>query len=697
MPINRRFDALLRFMKTIISPPVAPQKHFDFTHHDVLRSDPYFWMRNRDSEEVLNYLNAENTYTQQVLKPTEKLQEDLFNEITGRIKKDDNSVPYFLDGYYYYVRYEGEMEYPLYCRKKETLDAAEELMLDVNQLAEGKSFYNVAGLSISPDGNTLAFGEDSLSRRIYTIKFLNLQTKTYFIDKLEGVSAFAAWSNDGKYVFYTAKDLTTLRTHQIYRHKMGTPQTQDVLVYEEIDETYTTYVTKLKSKKYLVIHNSSAVADEYLILHADNPLGNFKLFHPRKRNLEYGIEHIGYTFFITTNYKAKNFRLMKCHEEKTQIEFWEEVIPKRKDVLLEDIEVFDDFLVVDERKDGLSQFLVINTKTGHKHYIDFGEETYMAYIGSNYQTNSNVLRYGFSSLTQPNMVIDYNMITGQKTILKQQEVVGGYDSYEYQSKRIWATSHDGVKVPVSLVYKKSLFKQGQNPLLLYGYGAYGHTIDPYFSTTRLSLLNRGFVFAIAHVRGGEYLGRTWYKEGKMLKKINSFLDYIACGENLIENGFCHPKKLCAMGGSAGGLLVGAAINIQPELFKGAVASVPFVDVVNTMLDEEIPLTTGEFDEWGNPKEKKYFDYMLKYSPYDNVENKNYPHLLVTSGYHDSQVQYWEPTKWVAKLRHKKTNNTLLLLHTNMDYGHSGASGRFESYKEVALEYAFLIFILKLPD
>jgi len=673
-------------------PPVAPKIPHEITHLGKKWIDNYFWMRERDSKEILDYLNQENEYTAQKLKNTEGLQKELFEEITGRIKKDDNSVPYLLDRYYYYVKFEGEQEYPLYCRKKESLEADEEIMLDVNLLAEGKDFYNVAGLSISPNGNYLAFGEDTLSRRIYTIKFLNLENNTFFIDELSGVSAFAAWSEDGKYVFYTAKDLETLRTDKIFRHKMGTSQEEDVLIYEEKDETFTTYVSKLKSKKYLVIHNSSSISDEYLLLNANSSLGDFKMFESREREHEYGIDHIGNSFYITTNWNAKNFRLMKCSEENTAKENWEEVIPHREDVMLEDFELFNDFLVLDERKDGLSQFRVINNKSGASYYIDFGSETYSAYIGSNYQLDSKVLRYGFNSLTQPNSVIEFDLITQQKTILKQEEVVGGYNGDLYESKRVWVESHDGTKVPISIVYKKELYKEGQNPLLLYGYGSYGYSIDPYFSTTRLSLLDRGFVYAIAHVRGGEYLGRDWYDDGKMLQKKNTFLDFIACGEAMVEKKFCAPNKLYAMGGSAGGLLMGAVINMKPEIWNGIIAAVPFVDVINTMLDESIPLTTGEFDEWGNPKEKEYFEYMLGYSPYDNVEAKAYPNMLVTSGYHDSQVQYWEPTKWVAKLRELKTDDNLLLLHTNMAFGHSGASGRFESYKETAMEYAFLLML-----
>ena len=674
------------------SVPKAPKKPIELENFGVKRIDNYFWMNERDSPEILKYLEEENQYSKAALKPTEDHQKQLFEEMTGRIKKDDNSVPYLFNGYYYYTRYEGDKEYPFYCRKKGSLEDTEEIMLNVNELAKDKSFYNVAGLSVNHQNNVVAFGEDTLSRRIYTIKFKNITTNKLLSDKIEGVSAHAAWSADGNFVFYTKKDPTTLRPNQIFRHKIGTSQSEDVLIYEEKDETFTTYISKLKSLEYLVIHSSSTMADEYRLLKANNPEGEFKLFQPRERDHEYGIEHLGNSFYITTNWNAKNFKLMKCDTSNTLKENWVEVIPHREDVMLDELEVFENFLVLDERKNGLSLIRIINQKTGEDHYIDFGEETYSAYIGTNYDMASNTLRYGFNSLTQPASVIDYNMETRQKEIKKQQEVVGGYNAEEYESKRVWAASHDGTKVPISLVYKKSLFKEGKNPLLLYGYGSYGYTIDPYFSSTRLSLLDRGFVYAIAHIRGSEYLGREWYEDGKMLNKKNTFLDFIACGEHMIKAGYCNAEKLYAMGGSAGGLLMGAVINMKPELWRGIVAAVPFVDVINTMLDESIPLTTGEFDEWGNPKEKEYFEYMLSYSPYDNVEAKAYPNMLVTSGYHDSQVQYWEPTKWVAKLRDLKTDNNLLLLHTNMDFGHSGASGRFESYKETAMEYAFFLML-----
>lgn len=679
------------------TPPVAKKENTVLTHHGVERIDPYFWMKERDSQPVLDYLQAENAYTKSVLASTEKLQKTLFDEIVGRIKKDDNSVPYYLDGYYYYVRYEGDKEHPFYCRKKESLDGTEEVMVDVNELAKGHSYYQAAGFSISPNNRYLAFGVDTVSRRIYTIRIKDLETGAFLPDQLPQTTSYAVWANDNKTLFYTVKDKTTLRPYRIYKHVLGNPIEKDELIYEEKDDRFTCVASKVKSKEYLTIHSSSSTTDEYRILSADSPHNPFQLFQERVPGVEYALDHDGDYFYLLTNHQAQNFRVMRSKAEATTMNNWEEVVPHREDVLVEDIELFKDLLVVDERSKGLNRFQVIDKKSGNSHYISFKEETYTAYLTGNVSLEASKIRYSFNSLTTPASVIDYDPATKEKTLLKQQEVVGGYEASQYGSERVWAPSHDGTMIPISIVYKKGFKEANKKPLLLYGYGSYGYTIDPYFSSTRLSLLDRGFAFAIAHVRGGEYMGRQWYEEGKFLKKKNTFFDFIACGEYLLKKNYTQPKHLYAMGGSAGGMLMGGVINMSPDLWNGVVAAVPFVDVVTTMLDESIPLTTGEYEEWGNPNEKKYFDYMLSYSPYDQVEAKNYPHLLVTSGYHDSQVQYWEPTKWVAKLRDLKTDENLLLLHTNMDYGHSGASGRFESYKETAMEYAFLFMLEEIEN
>ncbi|NIM58600.1 MAG: prolyl oligopeptidase family serine peptidase [Candidatus Aminicenantes bacterium] len=674
-------------------PPVAEKIPKELTFHGDTRLDNYYWLNERDNPKVIAYLTAENEYKDAMMKHTERFQKKLYEEIVGRIKKTDMSVPYKERSYYYYSRYEGEGEYPIYCRKKGSMEAEEEILLNVNEMAKGHAFYSVAGYTVSTDNNLIAFGVDTVSRRKYTINFKNLKTGEMLPDKIPVTSGRAAWANDNKTVFYTLKDDETLRSYKVMKHVLGTDISTDKEVFEEKDVTFSTYVYKTKSEKYLFIGSGSTLSDEYRFLDADNPDGKFKIIHPREKDLLYDVAHYKDKFYIRTNYKAKNFRLIATPVNRTTKENWKEVIPHRGDILLQGFEVFKDFLVLNERIKGLPNLRIMRWDKKGEHYLDFGEETYSAYIAYNPEFDTDILRYGYTSMTTPRSDFDYNMNTKDKTLLKQQEVVGDFDSNNYHAERLYATARDGTKVPISLVYRKGLEKNGDNPLLLYGYGSYGATMNASFSSVRLSLLDRGFVYAIAHIRGGQEMGRYWYEEGKLFKKKNTFTDFIDCAEHLIAEKFTNPDKLFAQGGSAGGLLMGAVVNMRPDLFKGVMAAVPWVDVITTMLDPDIPLTTGEYDEWGDPNKKEYYDYMLSYSPYDNVEAKDYPAMLVTTGLHDSQVQYFEPAKWVAKLRELKTDDNILLLDTDMESGHGGASGRFRRYKRTALQYAFFLDLL----
>lgn len=672
--------------------PIAQKKPQLLEIHGHQRTDDYYWMNDRENPEVIAYLNSENDYLKSVMRPTEAFQKALFEEMKGRIKEDDQTVPYYKSGYYWYVRYEKGGEYPIYCRKKESKEGIEEIILDVNKLAEGKSYYQVGGTSTTPDQKTLAFAVDEVGRRIYTIHFKNLETGEISNESIPEITGNLVWAADNSTLFYSKQDPETLRSHRIYKHKLGTDWSLDQLIFEESDEEFSCMVHKSKTEEYLFIHSESTISSEMRFLKADQPDGKFQILQARIPHLEYAADHFGEFFWIKTNENAQNFKLVKTPISNTEKENWVDVIGHRSDVLLEDFDLFSRYLVTQERSNGLTQ-IQIKPWDGTGFSLQFEDETYTAWVSTNPEFDTAILRYGYNSLVTPSSVFDYNMITGERVLLKQQEVIGGHNPELYHSERVWAKADDGSLAPISLVYKKSLFsKTGTSPLLLYSYGSYGYSMDAYFSSNRLSLLDRGFVFAIAHVRGGEDLGRHWYEQGKMLNKRNTFTDFIACAEHLISERYTSPQHLYAMGGSAGGLLVGAVINLRTDLFNGAIANVPFVDVVTTMLDESIPLTTGEFQEWGNPKEKEYYDYMLSYSPYDNVKAKAYPNLLVTSGLHDSQVQYWEPTKWVAKLRELKTDNNLLLLDTNMDAGHGGASGRFNALKELALEYAFLLML-----
>lgn len=678
-------------LESNINPPIAKKIAKTLEKHNDVRVDNYFWMNDREDENVINHLNAENNYTNSVLKHTETFQKDLFEEMKSRIKEDDSSVPYKLNGYWYITKFEKGKDYPIYTRKKETLEAKEEIIFDCNEMAKDYSYFKLGGLAISPDNTMASFSIDTVSRRQYTLKIKNLISGEILSDKVENTTGSSTWANDNKTLFYTKKDEVTLRSDKIFKHKLNTDVSKDSLVYHEKDETFNAFVYKTKSKKYIVIGASSTLTSEYRILNADTPDGEFKIFQERVRELEYAIAHYNDSFYVITNKdNATNFKLQKTPEDQTAKENWKDILPHRKDVLLEDIEIFSEYLVVSERENGLNKIRIISWNGNEDYYLPFDNETYTASVGNNPDFDSTELRYGYNSLTTPSSLIDYNFKTKVKTVKKEQEVLGGkFNKENYESKRIWATAQDGTKIPMSIVYKKGIELNGKNPVLQYSYGSYGSTIDPYFSTIRLSLLNRGFIYVIAHIRGGEYLGRQWYENGKLLTKMNTFTDFIDCSKFLIEQKYTSAEHLYAMGGSAGGLLMGTIINLNPELYNGIIAAVPFVDVVTTMLDDTIPLTTGEYDEWGNPNEKQYYHYMKSYSPYDNVKPINYPNLLVTTGLHDSQVQYFEPAKWVAKLRELKTDTNKLLFKIDMESGHGGASGRFESLKEVALEYAFL--------
>ena len=688
-----------------IDPPVAKKIEKTLQIHNDTRVDPYFWMRLSDAQkeaetpdnqtqDVLDYLHAENDYLKKVMKPTEKLQETLYEEIVGRIKQDDASVPVSVNGYTYYTRFEKGEDYPYYCRKQNTENANEEVMLNGPEMGKDQNYFAVGGRSVSENNRFLAYGVDWVSRREYTLYFKDLATGELLEDKIENTTGSVTWANDNQTVFYVKKDPQTLRANQIYKHRLGTDTSQDELVYEETDETFSCWISKTKSRDYLMIGSSQTLSTEFRFLDANKPDGAWKVVHPRERELEYFVDHFGDDFYIVTNWEAKNFRLMKTPVSRCDKAHWEEIIPHRSNVLLEDIEIFKDHLVVTEREDGLTRLRVIQWADNSEHYISFNDPTYAAWISANPEFNTSLLRYGYSSLTTPTAIYDYELNNRERALKKQDEVLGGtFDSANYVSERIMAPSRDGeTMVPISIVYHKDYQKNGDEPLLLYGYGSYGNTIDPWFSSSRLSLLDRGFAFAIAHIRGGQEMGRSWYENGKMLNKKNTFYDFIDCGQHLVDMGYTSAKHLYAQGGSAGGLLIGAVINMAPELWQGAIAAVPFVDVVSTMLDETIPLTTFEFDEWGNPKDKQYYDYIKSYSPYDNVVAQDYPHLLITTGYWDSQVQYWEPAKWIAKLRDIKTDSNTLIMDCNMEVGHGGASGRFKRFKEVALSYAFLLHL-----
>ena len=680
-----------------IKPPQAKIIPTELEKFDDIRNDNYFWLNDRENPEVIHYLNKENEYYQAMTAHTNDFQKELFEEMKSRIKEDDQSVPYLYNGYYYITRFETGSDYPIYSRKKGSLSANEEIMFNCNELAKGHKYFKLGGLSVSSDNQFIAFSVDTVGRRIYTVQIKNLVTGELFNDKIENTTGDSTWANDNLTLFYTRQDEQTLRSDKVFKHKLNTDSAEDKLVYFEKDDTFSVEVTKEKSKKYIVISSSSTMTTEFRTLLADQPDGEFKVFQKRVRGLEYDIAHFGDHFYVLTNKDdATNFKLMKTPELATAKENWVDLIPHREEVLIEDIDIFRDFLVVTERFNGLNTIRIMPWSGKGAYYLPFESETYTAYTSTNVDFDTDILRYGYQSMATPASIIDFNMKTMEKQIMKEQEVLGGkFDKNNYTEERVWATAQDGTKVPISMVYRKELKKDGSNPLLQYAYGSYGYSMDATFSSTRLSLLDRGFIFAIAHIRGGEDLGRQWYEDGKLLNKKNTFTDFIDCSNHLIAEKYTSPDHLYAEGGSAGGLLMGAIANMAPQLYNGIIAQVPFVDVVTTMLDDTIPLTTGEYDEWGNPNIKKYYAYIKSYSPYDNVKSQDYPSMYVSTGLHDSQVQYWEPAKWVAKLRVFKTDNNAIYLDTNMNAGHGGASGRFEALKELAKEFSFLLDLEKI--
>ena len=694
------FFALMSFSESMaqsVAPPKAARRDHQISTHGHTRQDPWYWLNQREDPEVIAYLEAENAYKDAVMAPLKAFEDQLFGEIVGRIKADDESVPYRDNGYIYSQRYSAGQEYPVYLRKKDEPGAEAVVMLDVNELAKPYSYYAVATREVSPNNKLLVYAEDTLSRRIYTLRFKNLETGETLEDKIENTAGNVVWAADNKTVFYTRKD-ETLRPYKVFKHVLGTPVEQDVEVFHEEDDTFYTYIYKTKSRDYVVIHSGATLTSEARFIPADQPNAAFKIFEPRNREakLEYGIDHDGKRWYVRNNLDAVNFKLSVAEEGKTSRKDWKDLVPGRAEALVEGFELFKDFLVLSERVNGIVQQRIIPMSGNgagsdiKDHIVDFGASAYYSGTGVNQDLDTRTVRLVFTSMTTPVSEYDYDVASGKLKLLKRQEVVGDFNPEEYVDERIQVAARDGKMIPLSIVRHKNTKVDGTAPLLLYGYGSYGNSMDPTFSSVRLSLLDRGFVYVIAHIRGGEELGRQWYEDGKLLKKRNTFTDFIDAGKALVEKGYAAKDQLYAMGGSAGGLLMGAVVNMEPDMWAGIVAAVPFVDVVTTMLDESIPLTTGEFDEWGNPKEQPYYEYMLSYSPYDQVEAKAYPHMLVTTGLHDSQVQYWEPAKWVAKLREMKTNNKQLLLHTNMETGHSGASGRFARYRETAMEYAWLL-------
>lgn len=688
--------------KSLIAPK-AVKKPTRLEKHGDVRIDNYFWMRLSDAQKlaaekddqttnVLDYLHAENEYYKESTAPTKDFQETLFQEMKGRIKEDDASVPYKDNGYFYITRYETGKQYPIFSRKKESLEAKEEILFDVNEMAVGFDYYQLGGLTISENNKLVVFAIDTVSRRQYTLRIKNLETGEIYDDLIENTTGSAVWANDNRTLFYTKKDPVTLRSEKIFRHVLGTSSSEDIEVYHEKEDTFGTYVSKTKSNKYIIIGSYSTLSTETQFLEADNPTGSFQMLQAREKGLEYSVSHFENDFYLLTNKdNAINFKLMKTSVNQTEKEHWVDVIPHRSDTLLEDFSIFKEYLILEERNNGLNTIRIRRWDLSEDYYLPFSEETYSVGVYANPEFDTDRIRYSYNSMTTPASVIDFNLTDKTKEIKKEQAVLGGkFQKENYISKRVWATARDGKKVAISLVHHKDTELNEKTPLMQYAYGAYGYTISDGFSSTRLSLLDRGFVFALAHIRGGQYLGRTWYEEGKMLTKKNTFTDFIDCSKYLIENKYTSAAHLYAMGGSAGGLLMGAIVNMNPELYNGIIAAVPFVDVVSTMLDESIPLTTGEYDEWGNPNDKEYYAYIKSYSPYDQVTAKAYPNMLVTTGYFDSQVQYWEPAKWVAKLRELKTDTNVLFLDTNMEVGHGGASGRFDALKDTAKEYTFIL-------
>ncbi|MBD3297291.1 MAG: prolyl oligopeptidase family serine peptidase [candidate division Zixibacteria bacterium] len=671
-------------------PPVAKVEPKVDTLFGEELVDDYFWLRGKEKPEVIEYLEAENEYTEQMMEHTTALQETLYNEMVSRIQETDLDVPERIDDYYYYTRSEEGKQYKIYCRKKGSLEAEEEILLDHNALAEGYDFHALGVFDVSPNHNLLAYGVDTTGSEEYTIHFKDLTTGELRDDQIDAVGRSFAWANDNTTCFYTILD-DAHRPYQLYRHTLGTEKADDKLIHQEDDDAFWMGIGRTKSEEYLFLSMGSITSSEWRYLDADKPTGEFAILHPREEDHEYSVTHHDNRFFIVTNTdEAVNFKVMTAPVRNPSRNNWKDFIEYDPDVKIDDIEAFEDHLVVYQRATGLEQMRIYDFEDGNSHVIEMPEPVYSFSGASNPEFNTNFLRFTYYSLVTPRTVYDYNMDDKTREMKKQYEVLGDYDPDNYQSERIFATAEDGTQIPISMVYRKGMEQNGSNPTFLYGYGSYGISSDPWFSSARISLLDRGMIFAIAHVRGGGEMGRPWYEEGKLLNKMNTFTDFIACAEHLVNENYTSPTRLAINGGSAGGLLIGAVINMRPDLFHVAVANVPFVDVINTMLDESIPLTVVEFDEWGNPKEEEYFHYMKGYSPYDNVRAQDFPHLLITAGLNDPRVQYWEPAKWTAKLRANKTGNETLLLKTEMGSGHSGASGRYDYLKEVAFDWAFIL-------
>ncbi len=679
-----------------VKPPVAAKKPFEIVaKHGHKRIDNYFWLKEREDTAVINYLNAENRYLDTMTVHTKALREKLYNEMKGRIKEKDESVPVKDGAYFYYTRFEEGYDYPIYCRKKDNMESPEEVIANGNDLGKNQKYFNLFIVN-SPNHNLIALCMDTIGRRFYNIRVKNMITGELLPDKIENTTGNIEWANDNATIFFGRQDPTSLRSFQIHRQTLGT--SIDKIIYEEKDQTLSCYVSKTKSDKYIIINSGRTDASFSQFLDANNINSKLTIMEPLQNDVDYTVDHACDKFYIRTNLNAKNYRLVETTATKPGKENWKDVIPGRPDVFLGGFELFKNYLALDEESEGLTKIRLLKWSDKSVKTIDFGEPAYVAGIDDNREFDTNVIRYNYQSMTTPSSVYDYNMDTGEKKLMKQREVLGGFSSSNYQTERVMATARDGAKVPISIVYRKDKFKKdGTNPCLQYAYGSYGSSTYASFSSNRLSLLDRGFVYAIAHVRGGQEMGGQWYEDGKMLKKKNTFNDFIDCSEYLVTNKYSAKDKLFAYGGSAGGLLMGAITNMRPDLYKGVIAGVPFVDVINTMMDETIPLTTFEWREWGNPNIQEQYEYMLSYSPYDQVEKKNYPNLLVTTGLHDSQVQYWEPAKWVAKLRDMKTDDNLLLLYINMDAGHGGSSGRFRAIKDEAMRQAFMLDLIGITE
>ncbi len=679
-----------------ITPPIAKIIPKVDSMYEDIRIDNYFWLRERDNPEVIEYLHAENEYTKAMMEHTEKLQEKLYEELLSRIKETDMSVPEKIDDYYYYTRTEEDKQYPIYCRKKESLDSQEEILLDLNLLSVGYNFFNLGLYKISPNHQLLLYSIDTTGSEVYTLYIKNLDTGKMLADIISNTGYSAAWANDNNTIFYTIVDKAK-RAYKLYRHTLGSDADDDIEIYHEKDEKFWLNIYKSKSRDYLLMGSSTHITSEIAYLDANNPISRFKILHPRQTGMKYYPYHYGDKFFILINDNAENFKLMETFIVTSSKENWKEVIQHRDSVEIEGIDVFKDYLVVYEREKGLEKIRITDLRNNEIHYVDFPEPVYTFRAGRNRNYDSNLLRYTYMSLVTPKSVFDYNMSTNIQELKKQYEVLGGYEPSNYQSERIFAHAEDSSMIPISLVYRKGIVKDGNNPLLLYGYGAYGENMEPYFSSNRLSLLNRGLIFALAHVRGGGEMGQFWYNQGKLLNKKNTFSDFIVCSEHLINEGYTSRDKLVISGGSAGGLLIGAVTNMRPDLFKAVIADVPFVDVLNTILDPSLPLTVIEYEEWGDPKEKEYYDYIKSYSPYDNVEAQDYPNILINAGFYDTRVSYWEAAKWTAKLRAMKTDNNILLLKTNMGAGHMGYSGRYDYLNDLAFKYVFILDLFGIED